>query len=116
MAMTLESAHFPYLPLRLEVGSRSHDVEALIDTGFDGPVAVPPERVANGDPDDYQRWTLADGSVVYAPLYIGLVQVGDVGTVEAAITALGDEPLVGRGITDRFRLILDHGERVIVER
>jgi len=111
----LESPHFPYLPLRLEVRNRAHAVEALIDTGFDGDLALPPSLLANGEPDDYHRWTLADGSHVYAPYFFGMVHVGDVGSVEAIITALGDEPLIGRGITDRFRLILDHGERVIVE-
>jgi hypothetical protein len=31
------------------------------------------------------------------------------------VIAVGDEPLVGRGVTDEFRVILDHGRRVIVE-
>ena len=31
------------------------------------------------------------------------------------VTILGDEPLIGRRLTDRFRVILDHGARVIVE-
>jgi hypothetical protein len=30
------------------------------------------------------------------------------------ISVLGDEPLVGRGVTDRFAVTLDHGRRVIV--
>jgi hypothetical protein len=48
-------------------------------------------------------------------MYFGTVQVNDVGSLDALITALGDEPIVGRGVTDRFRLILDHGTQVIVE-
>lgn len=115
MNQRIESSHFPYLPLRLEVQNRTHEVEALIDTGFDGDVTVPPNVLANGHPDDYHRWTLADGSHVYAPYYLGTVQVGDLGAVEAVITGLGDEPLVGRGITDRYQITLDHGQRVIVE-
>jgi len=111
----LESHRFPYLPLRLEVRNRTHEVEALIDTGFDGHVTVPPALLANGHPDDYHRWTLADGSHVYAPYYLGTVQIGGLGSVEAVITALGDEPLVGRGITDRYEIILDHGQRVVVQ-
>src|SRR5437588_193848 len=60
-------------------------------------------------------WILADGSEVFAPYYLGTVQLGDVGSYPALVATLGDEPLIGRGITDRVRLILDHGERVIVE-
>lgn len=104
-----------HLPLRLEVRNRVHTLEALIDTGFDGDIAVPADMLVNVEPDDHQRWTPADGTHVSAPYFVGTVQVGAVGTFEAVITALGDEPLVGRGVTDRFRIILDHGERVIVE-
>src|SRR5207248_2778522 len=101
---------------RLDVHNRTYQVEALIDTGFDGFVAVAPELLANGEPpDDYQTWTLADGSKLSAPFYFGTVHVGDIGAVPAAITALGDEPIVGRRVTDHFRLTLDHGRRVILE-
>jgi hypothetical protein len=41
--------------------------------------------------------------------------MAEVGSVDVLVTVLGDEPIVGRGVTDRFRLVLDHGERVIVE-
>ncbi len=38
----LTSFRFPYLPLRLSLGAESKDVDTLLDTGFDGDVAVPP--------------------------------------------------------------------------
>jgi predicted aspartyl protease len=118
MAMTprLESGRFPYPPLRIELRGHTYPVEALIDSGFDGYVAVPPELLAGVEaPDDYHPWILADGSQVVAPFYLGIVHVGDVRSLPAAITALGDEPIVGRGIIDHFLLCLDHGQRVIVE-
>lgn len=116
MTPRLESGCFPYLPLRLDVHGRTYQLEALIDTGFDGNVAIPPALVGNGEPpDDYQSWILADGSNVVAGFYFGTVHVGNVGAVPVAITALGDEAIVGRSVTDHFRLILDHGQRVIVE-
>jgi predicted aspartyl protease len=118
MAMTprLESERFPYLPLQLVVRDQTYVIEALIDTGFDGDVAVPPEALADGEPpDDYQRWILADGSQVVAAFYIGAVTLGGAVSFAAAITALGDEAIIGRGVIDRIRLILDRGERVIVE-
>lgn len=111
----LESSRFPSLPLCLDVRGRSHAVEALIDTVFDGDIAVPVDLLANGEPDDHHRWTLADGSDVYAPYYIGVVHVGDVGSLEAVITGLGEEAIVGRGVTDRYRVILDHGQRIVIE-
>jgi predicted aspartyl protease len=112
----VESERFPYLGLHVEVRNRIHSVDALIDTGFDGFLAVPPSLLADGQPpDNFQSWSLADGTRVTAPLYLGTVHVGDLGSVPALITALGDEPLVGRGVIDRFRLTLDHGERVVIE-
>jgi len=116
MSERLESRNFPYLPLRLAVRNRTYEVEALIDTGFDGHVVVPPGLLAHGEPpDDYHIWLLADGSQVVAPFYLGTVSVGDLGSFPAAITTLGDEPIAGGGVIDRFRLTLDHGQRVLVE-
>jgi predicted aspartyl protease len=109
------SGRFPYLPIQVQVHGRTYTVEALIDTGFDGDVVLPAGQLASDEPDDYHGWTLADGLQVFAPFYLGTVSVGNLGSFTAAITALGDEPIVGRGVTDRFRLILDHGQRVIVE-
>jgi hypothetical protein len=57
MSQPLFSSHFPYLPFHLEVGHRADDVEALLDTGFDGALAVPPSLVTNGrPPTGYSRW------------------------------------------------------------
>ena len=116
MTPRLESDRFPYLPLRLEIRGRSYPVEALIDTGSDGDVAAPTALLAAaGPPDNYHSWILVDGSEVFAPYYHGTVRVGDVGSFPAAITALGEEPIVGRGVTDNVSLHLDHGRRVVVE-
>jgi predicted aspartyl protease len=116
MGQPLISSRFPYLPLRLDVNRRSLDVEALLDTGFDDDVAVPPELITNGQPPTgYSRWVLADGSRVSAPVYRGMVQVGHFGPFRALIIAIGDEPIAGRGVTDRLRITLDHGQQVIVE-
>lgn len=116
MTSRVESDRFPFLNLRLDVRGRTHDIDALIDTGFDGFLAVPPALLTSGQPpDDYQPWRLADGTRVTAPVYLGTIYVGQLGSVPAFIITLGDQPLVGRRVIDRFRVILDHGERVIVE-
>jgi predicted aspartyl protease len=112
----VESNRFPYFNLRLDVRGQSYDIDALIDTGFDGLLAVPPTFLVDEQtPDDYQPWRLADGTRVTAPLYLGTIHVGNLGSVPAIITILGDEPLVGRSIIERFRITLDHGQRVLVE-
>ena len=112
----LESTRFPYLPVHLSVGSRSVQVEALLDTGFDGHIALPAHLLAdNEQPDLYVTWTMADGSEVLAPTFIGTAQLGEFDPVSALVTTMGDEPLVGRGVTDRFAITLDHGQKIVVE-
>jgi hypothetical protein len=66
-------------------------------------------------PRGHLRWTLADGSAVLAPYYLGTIRVGALGPFPALVTVLGDEPLIGREIVAHFTITLDHGERVIVE-
>ena len=113
------STRFPYLPVRIGIRRREETLEALIDTGFDGNLIIPPGLMTNGKPpDSYMRWTLADGSTVLAPSYLGTVEIaelGDAGTFPAVISVLGDEPILGRSLTNRFSITLDHGRRVIVQ-
>ena len=110
------SSRFPYLPLLLSVRDRSEQIEALLDTGFDGDIAVPRGFISDREPPDFHiPCTLADGSEVLVPAYLGEIHLGALGRFPIAIAALGDEPLVGRGVTDRFTVILDHGQQLIVE-
>jgi len=111
----LVSTHFPYLPIQIEVHNREADAEALLDTGFDGDVAVPPDLATNGRPDGHLRWTLADGSTILAPYFMGTVKVGNMGPFPCVVTALGDEPLVGRGVAEHVTITLDHGKTLTVE-
>ncbi len=70
-----------------------------------------------GKPDYISRWELGDGSVTEGQDYIGGVEiVGLYGKGEARITAIGNEFIIGRAIIDRYRVILDHGRRVEVEK
>ena len=116
MNRRLTSSRFPYLPLQIEVRQRREELEAFVDTGFDGDVAVPPNLITNGEPPDgYVPWRLADGSLIFAPAYLGAVRVGEMGTFPVVITAIGDEPLLGRGLTDRFKVTFDHGRQIILE-
>ena len=119
MAMSrsrLVSDRFPYLPVRLEVAESVQNVEALLDTGFDGDFSLPLETIAsNTAPNGYQQWVLADGSTVLAPYYIGTLRMGETEVPGVLVTAVGNEPLLGRGAIMDLTVILDHGDRVIVE-
>ncbi len=114
--MTVESRRYPYVLVSLTLEERTQEVDAVVDTGFDGDLSVPPELVPEGvSPITRQAWRFANESVVEAPVYAGIVQVGDFDPVPARIAALGTEVILGRGIIDRYRVIFDHGERVVVE-
>jgi len=110
------SSRFPYLPLSFTVRDRTLEVEALLATGFDGDLVVSPDLVLNGRPaDGYFTLVLADGREVEAAVYLGTVTIGGFSPIEAGITVLGDEPIVGLGIASRCLITLDHGQRLIVE-
>ena len=116
MSQTVTSDRFPYLPLYLEVRQRNERVEALVDTGFDGDVVVPSDFIADTErPDSYLSCRLADTSEVLAPVYRSHVRMDGFGSFPVLVLVLGDEPIVGRGVTDRFTIILDHGQQVRVE-
>jgi predicted aspartyl protease len=110
------SSRFPYVPLEIRIGHQDVQVEARLDTGFDGDVALPRGAILSADPPDaYLPCALADGTEVLAPAYDGAVQIGRMPPIPALVIMLGGEPLVGRGISDHFTIILDHGQHLIVE-
>jgi predicted aspartyl protease len=112
----LVSSNFPYVPITLTIGSVSVSADALIDTGFEGAVVVPPSFIPpNTTPSFEHRWILADDSDVRVSVYRGTVALGHLGTFSATIAAIGSAVLIGRRLTDRFQVILERGQRVIVE-
>ena len=46
----LDSLPFPYLPLRFQVGRFVFEEEGLLDTGFEGGIAVPPDILGDVRP------------------------------------------------------------------
>lgn len=110
----LTSSRFPFLPVRLRLGQGTYEEEALLDTGFDGGIAVPPSVLEGQEANWRQIWTLADGSSVPLPVYRGVVQLGDFQPITVQVVALGDEWIIGLGVLRHFAVLLDHGERVVV--
>ena len=111
----MSSSRFPYVRFTLQVGQHSYNGEALIDTGFDGGFAVPPPLLQDvGPPDGYALWKPVVGPPVLAPTYRATFQIGDFGSFPVAVTALGEEILVGLEVISRFAVTLDHGQRVVI--
>jgi len=112
------STLYPFLQIRIEVRGWQHETFALLDTGFEGALAIPSStlNLGLGSPDTSTNWQLANDSVVEAPVYSGAVEIVGLAVIPAAdITALVDEYLLGRGILDRFEVSFDHGQRVIIK-
>jgi predicted aspartyl protease len=126
MSNKLISTQYPFLPLSVHVRVTSRKnidliTEALIDTGFSGDITIPTTEELRQYPSDaYATWTLADGSEVMAPIFLGTIRLpelaGDSGVmVGVAVIVLGDQLLIGQGVLRRFRRTLDHGKQVILE-
>jgi predicted aspartyl protease len=113
---SVTSNRFPYIVVRIIVRSLDREVDALLDTGFDGFLALPAGAIADAHgPDNYLLWTLADGSEITAPAYLGTIQIGTTRIDPAVIIELGNEPILGLHAMERFKVILDHGRQVIFE-
>ena len=111
------STLYPFLQIRIEVRDWGDEALALLDTGFEGALTIPASMMqyAMGAPDTSANWELADASVVEAPVYFGAVEIIGLASIpDVAITALGNEYILGREILDLFEVTFDHGERVIV--
>ena len=108
---------YPYLRVRITLRGQVSEASALVDTGFTGGLVIPSAALATalGLPDARIDWELADGSAVDAPLYFGIVEIPGLVPAPAAITSLGSEYILGRGMIDRFSVTFDHGRRIIVE-
>ena len=107
------SPPFPSLPVRVRVRGETHGGIALLDTGFEGDIIIP-ARLSVGFPGRTQDLILADGSPTDAPVLGGYVRLADLEYVPADIMFLGAEFIIGAGILRRYEVILDHGQRVIV--
>lgn len=109
------SLNFPYLPVLINVNLNKYKVGALLDTGFDGAVILPPSLFSNGK--SHKRFVnckLADNSIIEVPVYIGSIKLGN-RKLSNTVLIMGDEPIIGREVIKHFKLILDHGRKIIVE-
>jgi hypothetical protein len=112
----LVSARFPYISLLLVLGGSAEQLDAQLDTGFDGDLVVPADYPVRGlRPANPSPGRLVDGTEIWIPAYPGVVRIGDVEIAPVSVLTLGDVVLVGTNVIRHFNVILDHGRRVIVE-
>jgi hypothetical protein len=113
------SSSFPYLSVRVRIGNLQYpdcefDVEAFVDTGFDGGLAVPQGLIPGHVlPRGQQTWIMADGSGMMAPYYRGSVTVGALQPLGTDVIVLPKGALLGRAVTNRYRLTFVYGRQVI---
>jgi len=92
------------------------DVDALVDTGFSGCLAVPhglvPDRVYSAG----RQWCeFADGNHVLVPYYRGYLTIGSLQPIVAYVMELPNQVLLGRAVTDHFKLTFFYGRQVTLE-
>jgi predicted aspartyl protease len=123
MTSPVSSSNFPYLPIRITIrqtGVEYHEqvleVEAKVDTGFDGGVVIPKDLL-DQTLVAYRLlpWSLADGSEVLLPAFLGDVQIGHLPPVRTIIMPLGDEPLIGRHVTNNYIMTFYRGTTITIE-
>lgn len=113
---TVTSFRFPYLHIKVSITKKDFEWEALIDTGYDGGVIIPPTLITNGEVSGWLvDCKLADNSIVEVQAYLGSVRLGDKKLNNITVLIMGDEPIIGRGIIKHFKIILDHGQKVVLK-
>ena len=121
MISAVRSTRFPYITVHVVLGplqypSFEFDIEALVDTGFDGELTVPDSLIPNRVPTrDTVTCDLADGSTFNARAYRGHVSIGTMLPMLAIIIALPHQALLGRAVTNRYRLSFLYGREVVLE-
>lgn len=121
MIQAATSTRFPYLSIHVRLGNQQYpdfefDIEALVDTGFDGGLTVPQDMIPSRvRPRTQVDCILADGSSFRANAYLGYLSMGTVQPIMTAVLALPHEALLGRAVTNHFRLSFFYGRQVTLE-
>lgn len=106
------------LTVRTPDGAAEQELEAVIDTGFDRSLTLPPDIITdlNLTPRGETPIVLADGSEQRTGLY-GAVVIWNESVHPVVIEEADTVPLVGMELLEGFRLRIDcvEGGRVVVE-
>jgi hypothetical protein len=103
---------YPELQLILSIGTMDLEIEAWLDTGFEGGVTIPASMehdiLANAGDSTIQ---LADGHRMRVPTWIGTVEIADA-VFPCEVIALGNRMLLGLQVMDRMDVLFQGGARV----
>ncbi len=111
------STVYPFLSVHIRIPDWEQETLALVDTGFEGSLVIPYSAIDSGlgNPDASSNWSLADGSVVETPVYVGSLEIKGLSTIpDIVVSLLGGDYILGRNVIDRFEVILDHGQRLMI--
>lgn len=115
------STRFPYLSIHVRIGNLQYpdfefDVDALVDTGFDGGLTVPQGLIPGRVYSPNRQWCeFADGNRVLVPVYLGFLTIGSLQPIDAYVMELPHQALLGRAVTNHFRLTFFYGRQVVLE-
>jgi clan AA aspartic protease len=112
----LNSDDAPALSLEVRGPDGERSFEAVIDTGFNGALTLPPSWIDSlGLPQSgEERVSLADGRVIVVPLYVGYVLLDDQ-AYEVDVAKAQTDPLVGTALFWGFSLYVEFQANGAVE-
>lgn len=121
ISSSARSTRFPYLSVHVRIGNLQYpdfefDVDALVDTGFDGGLIVPQGLLPSRVYSPGEQWCeFADGNRILVPFYRGFLTIGSLQPVGAIVMVLPHQALLGRAVTNHFKLTFWYGRQVVLE-
>ena len=111
---TVESSGEALVPLTVEglgSGGQQRDITALLDTGFNGFLALPPALIGELDLEQISReqYMTAGGAMHFTGVYEAVVVFGERRLLVDEIVEAA-EPLVGVGLLWEFKVCLGYRE------
>lgn len=101
----------PRLPIVVRGRKREFQLEAIMDTGFDGDLCLPSEIAVRMGLELVGRISLelADGTRRRRLLYRCEIDLGDETKVVSAFLTSGKDALIGTTLLSNYRLTIDFG-------
>ena len=105
-------SRFPKARLTLPGRSGPFVVEFIVDTGFDGELALPPSLIARLDAEIAGRQTLslADGTTLFSPYYRAAIKDWEGAERLTEVLLLDGQPLLGVNLLHGYLLQMEMTE------